>query len=135
MKLSLILILVTLNVFGQKETDGKDAIKMLLTSSSSFSNYETVKINKIDFDLVLQDKDTIYLQTIDKEFVIDAGIHVGTKFSELPLTIKQIFTKERGWGYYYTLPSGWSIGFCEGNTCTNDYPNESSEIKWIFKRK
>ena len=135
MKLKLILILFTLNVFGQKPAKLKIADKRILVSSGQLSKFETVKINNIDFDLVAENKDTIYLATNEPKFIVKEGYNVGTKFSELPAMIKQNLTTESGWGYFYTLPSGWSIGFCEGKSCTDNYPNENSKIKWIFKRK
>lgn len=135
MKLNLILILFTLNFFGQKPAKLKIVDKRILVSSGQLSKYETVKINNIDFNLVVENKDTIYLSTNETKFIVKEGYNVGTKFSELPALIKQNLTKERGWGYFYTLPSGWSIGFCEGKSCTDNYPNENSKIKWLFKRK
>ncbi|MBQ0910021.1 hypothetical protein KBJ98_15015 [Flavobacterium sp. F-328] len=131
LKLILILLLPTINVFGQNTKIEKS----ILISSGYISKSKVVKINAVNFDLVLKNRDTVYLQTTESKFVTKEGISVGKKFSELPIKIKQGLTKENGWGYYYKLPSGWSIGFCEGNSCTESYPNENSKIKWMFKRK
>ncbi|WP_379963220.1 hypothetical protein [Epilithonimonas sp. UC225_85] len=127
MKANLILlILLSINIFGQKS---------ILISNGQISKSKIVKINSIDFDLILKNRDTIYLATTDSKFIIKEGLNVGSKISELPLEIKQNLTKENGWGYFYNLPSGWSIAFCEGISCTESYPTENSKIKWIFKRK
>jgi hypothetical protein len=134
MKLILILVLFTLNVFGQKSKT-ENSENRILVSSGQLSKYETIKMNNINFELVLKNKDTIYLATSETRFKTREGYSVGTKFSDLPLMIKQNLRKENGWGYYYTLPSGWSIAFCEGNSCTNEYPSENSLVKRIFKRK
>ncbi len=134
MKLKLIVLLFTLNVFGQKSIT-ENSENRILVSSGQISKFETIKMNNINFELVLKNKDTIYLGTSETKFKTKEGYTVGTKFSDLPLTIKHNLKKENGWGYYYTLPSGWSIAFCEGNSCTNDYPSENSFVKWIFKRK
>jgi len=131
MKLKLILLLLTINVFGQNAKTEKS----ILISSGQISKSKAVKIKSVNFDLVLKNRDTVYIQTTESKFVTDEGISVGKKFSELPTEIKQSLTKENGWGYFYKLPSGWSIGFCEGNSCTGSYPKEDSKIKWIFKRK
>ena len=109
--------------------------KMTLVSSGQMSPSTTVKIDGSDFDLVTSDNDTIYLGTNDKRFQTPEGYKVGTKLSELLNNIKDSLTKEPGWGYYYKLPSGWSLGFCEGNSCTDKYPENSSKVKWIFKRR
>jgi hypothetical protein len=135
MKINLILILFTLNIFAQKSDKLKIIDKRILVSSGQLSKYEKVKINNIDFKLVVENKDTIYLSTNEVKFIVKEGYNVGTKFSELPLLIKENLNVENGWGYFYTLPSGWSIGFCEGKSCTDNYPKEDSKIAWIFKRK
>ncbi len=135
MKFNLILLLLAINVFGQNDTIEKKPGKMILISSGQISKAEAVKINAVNFDLVLKNRDTIYLETSDNKFVTKEGIRVGKKLSELPLNIRQSLTEEYGWGYFYTLPSGWSIGFCEGKSCTESYPKDDSKIKWIFKRK
>ena len=109
--------------------------KMTLVSSGQMSPYTTIKIDGCNFDLVQQGNDTIYLATNDKKFQTSEGYTVGTKFSELPNDIQSGLTKELGWGYYYKLPSGWTLGFCEGSSCTNNYPKKSSKVKLIFKRQ
>ena len=131
MKLYLIILFLTINTFGQNSEAGK----MILISSGQISKAKTVKINAINFDIVLKETDTIYLQTTESKFVTKEGISVGKKLSELPFYVTESLTKENGWGYFYTLPSGWSIAFCEEEDCTGKYPNEDSKIKWIFKRK
>jgi len=131
MKFNLILILLTLNSFGQSSINGK----IMLISSGQMERTFEVKIKNIIFDYVLKNRDTTYIQTTETKFITKEGYHVGNKFSELPSLIKQSLTKENGWGYFYTLPSGWSIAFCEGEDCTGKFPNEDSKIKWIFKRK
>lgn len=133
MKTTLILLtsFFTIIALGQNESG-----KFMLITSGQLSKYETVKINDINFDLVQNNNhDTIYLQTMESKFVTKEGIRVGTKVSELPISIQQNLIKEIGWGYYYKLASGWSIGFCEGSTCTNSYPTADSKIRWIFRRR
>lgn len=109
--------------------------KMTLVSSGQMSPYTTIKIDGCNFDLVTSGNDTVYLATSDKRFQTPEGYNVETKFSELPKNIQSELTKEPGWGYYYKLSSGWTLGFCEGNSCTNSYPKANSKVKWIFKRQ
>ena len=109
--------------------------KMTLVSSGQMSPYTTIKIHGCEFDLVTRDDDTIYLATNDRKFQTIEGYKVGTKFSELPKDAQAELIEEPGWGYYFKLPSGWTLGFCEGNSCTDNYPQNSSKVKWIFKRK
>jgi len=109
--------------------------KMTLVSSGQMSPYTTIKIDGCNFDLVTRDNDTVYLATNEIKFLTPEGYKVGTKFSELPKDIRDELTKESGWGYYYKLPSGWTLGFCEGNSCTDNYPQNSSKVKWVFKRQ
>ncbi len=109
--------------------------KMILVSSGQISPSTTIKIDGCDFDLVTSDNDTTYLATNDKKFQTPEGYKVGTKLSELPKDIQLDLTKEPGWGYYYKLTSGWTLGFCEGNSCTDNYLKTNSKVKWIFKRQ
>lgn len=110
--------------------------RQILISSGQFEPYETIKINNIDFDLVVNETaDTIYLGTKDTNFTTADGFTVGAKFGELSNDLKKEISKENGWGYYVTLNSGWSLGFCEGSSCTDNYPADSSRVKWIFRRK
>lgn len=121
----------TTTLLGQNQSG-----KIILISSGQLSKSEAIKINDVNFDLVMNNNhDTIYLQTMEPKFVTKEGIRVGTKVSELPISIQQNLIKYPGWGYIYKLASGWSIGFCEGKTCTDSYPKADSKIKWIFKRR
>jgi hypothetical protein len=108
--------------------------KMIQVSSGQTSPYETTKINGCNFDLITKDKDTIYLVTRDENFLTPEGYKIGTKFEKLPKHIRSRLTKEPGWGYYYKLASGWTLGFCEGISCTDKYPKNDSKVKWIFRR-
>ena len=108
---------------------------MTLVSSGQMSPYTTIKIDGCDFELVTNDNDTIYLATNDEKFQTPEGYKVGTSFTKLPKEIQNELTKEPGWGYYYKLSSGWTLGFCEGNSCTDKYPENGSKVKWIFKRQ
>lgn len=110
--------------------------KMILVSSGQTSPATIVNIDGCEFDLVKNNNnDTIYLATNDKKFQTPEGYNVGTKLSDLPKDTQHYLTKEPGWGYYYILPSGWTLGFCEGNSCTDNFPKVDSKVKWIFKRK
>ena len=109
--------------------------KMILVSSGQMSPYTTIQIDGSNFDLVINDNDTTYLATRDRKFQTPEGYKVGTRFLELPSDLRNDLTKEPGWGYYYKLPSGWTLAFCEGNSCTDKYPENSSKVKWIFKRR
>ena len=108
--------------------------KMTLISSGQLTPYTNIKINDCNFDFVTSDSDTIYLATKDKRFQTPEGYKVGSRLLELPKAIQSELIKEPGWGYYYKLPSGWTLGFCEGSSCTDNYPQKSSKVKWIFKR-
>ncbi|RVT77565.1 hypothetical protein EOD40_07110 [Flavobacterium sufflavum] len=133
MKTTLVLLTTFFStiIFGQNQSG-----KIILISSGQLSEYETVTINDINFDLVMNSiHDTIYIQTMEPKFVTKEGYHVGKQFTELPITIQQNLIRYPGWGYFYKLASGWSIAFFEGKTRTDSYPNANSKIKLIFKRK
>lgn len=126
---------IFLTVFAATSSFGQSNNKMILVSSGQVSPCTTIKIGGCNFDLVSKDNDTIYLTTNDKKFQTPEGYKVGVTFSELPQNIQNTLAKEPGWGYYYKLSSGWALGFCEGNSCTDNYPKSDSKVKWIFKRQ
>jgi hypothetical protein len=109
--------------------------KMTMTSSGQVSPSSKLILNGIAFDVVLRDKDTTYTATTQKNFITPEGFSVGMQFSELPQEMRNNLIKEPGWAYYYKLQSNWCLGFCEGVSCTDNYPNSDSKIKWIFKRR
>lgn len=126
-------LFIFLIAFAATQSFGQS--KGILVSSGQMSLCTTIKIDECNFDLVANDNDTLYLTTNDKKFQTPEGYKVGVKFSELPQNIQSKLTKEPGWGYYYKLSSGWTLGFCEGNSCTDNYPKSDSKVKWIFKRQ
>lgn len=108
--------------------------KMTLVSSGQIAPSTAIKIGGCKFDLVMSNNDTAYLATMDRKFQTPKGYRVGTNFSELSKDAQENLIKELGWGFYYKLPSGWALGFCEGKSCTENLPTNSSRVRWIFKR-
>ena len=106
-----------------------------LVSAGSSLPSKTVNIDGINFTLVKQNEDTIYLSTTSNQFLTPEGYGVGMRFRQLNQNLKKRLQKEPGWGYYAKLNSGWNIAFCVGNSCTDHYPVDTSTIDWIFKRK
>jgi len=41
---------------------------------------------------------------------------------------------ERGWGFYYHLPSGWNAAFTVIHTMTDTLPSDDARIRFFFKR-
>jgi hypothetical protein len=118
-------------------TKTKDGVivKQTLVSAGKFSPSTRVKFGGSYFDLVIEKNDSIYMATSDSLFLTHDKFHVGMTWEEIPSTLRKKLQKETGWGYYIKLPSGWNLGFCEGVSCTDTAPMDSSEVKWIFKRK
>jgi hypothetical protein len=118
-------------------TKTKDGLmmKQILVSAGQFSPAKEIKINGHTFDLVLQENDTTYLSTADTLFLTPEKYHAGMTLSQISTKVRAKMTKEPGWGYFISLPSGWKLGFCEGTSCTDSEPMQDSKVKWIFKRK
>lgn len=92
-------------------------------------------INDIVFQFQLtENMDLSSLSTRDERFITKEGYHVGTKWNDLTKKIQDSIYKLPGYGYIIELDSGWNLGFCEGNSCTDNFPNNFSEVKWISKR-
>lgn len=125
---------VELNQDQLTTTEEGVMMKRVLVSASQSMQGKEIKIGGHTFDLVLEEKDTLYLATSDNGFLTPEKLHSGMLFSEIPANLKKNLQKEAGWGYYIQLPSGWNIGFCEGASCTDTEPVDSSKVKWVFKR-
>jgi len=109
--------------------------KLLMINSATLEPSIEVLINGIDFSIVENEtKEIIYWSTNDKEFSTPEGYSVGMNWSKIPQKLKNKTEKMNGWGYFIRLNSGWQLGFCEGSSCTETYPNNTSKVKWIFKR-
>jgi hypothetical protein len=106
----------------------------ILISSGQFSSYQTIFLNNVEFQFVGSKSDTQYLSTRSKQFLTPEGYSVGMSLDGVNKTLQKDIVKEHGWGYYIQLESGWNLGFCEGNSCTDNSLQDSSTIDWIFKR-
>jgi hypothetical protein len=126
---------VKLNEDQLTQTEEGVMMKQVLVSAGQTMQGKEIKRGGIKFDLVLEKKDTLYLSTSDNRFLTPENYRSGMLFSEIPAALKKKLEKETGWGYYIALPSGWNLGFCEGASCTDAEPVDSSKVKWIFRRK
>lgn len=109
--------------------------KMLMTNSGNIEPSLDVKLYGCDFTVVLNNSgDTTHWSTNDNNFTTPEGFKVGTKWTDLSPELQNSVNKMLGWGYYINLRSGWQLGFCEGESCTDSEPKEGSIVKWIFKR-
>lgn len=125
---------------NQKNDDNKSEDKSLkkkfvLISSGQMSEAKLSVIHNCEFELVIRNNDTIYLATKDSNYITPEKYKVGTSLSQLPTKLQESIQKENGWGYYILLNSEWNLGFCEGISCTEKPLTNSSEVKWIFRRK
>lgn len=122
--------------FGQKSYDPFAEMEVVMVSSGEMHPSSRYTWNEAQFNVVVNEKqDTIYLQTMDPTFHTAEGYHVNTLYRDLSQEDQKKLQKMAGWGYYIELKSGWQLGFCEGESCTDSRPNGSSTVKWIFKRQ
>jgi hypothetical protein len=112
-----------------------DQGKLVLESSGQISPSTRIVRNECEFDVVLRNGDTVYLQTNDTHFVTPEGYAVGVAWKDLKPEDQLKLVKMTGWGYFIVLDSGWSIAFCEGQSCTDQAPANDSLIRWIFRGK
>ena len=111
------------------------SIKLMVISSAQTSPYTETIYSGSKFQVVIQDKDTIFMSTRDTTFKTPEGYGVGGHFGSLPKSLKKAVRKEPGFIYWVSLKSGWRLGFCEGSSCTDHVPFDSSKIDFIYKRK
>ena len=125
----------TLNCYSQEETEFHIDMEVTMVSSGQISPSKKITFENCVFDLVLnQQNDTVYLQTRDASFKTLEGYHVGTDWNSIHNEHRSNLEKMPGWGYYIELDSGWNLGFCEGQSCTDSAPTQGSVVKWIFRR-
>ena len=111
------------------------SIKLMQIASGQISPYSETIYGGSKFQVVIQDKDTIFMYTRDTSFKTPEGYGVGGHFGSLPKSLKKAVLKEPGFIYWVSLKSGWRLGFCEGSSCTDHVPFDSSKIDFIYKRK
>jgi hypothetical protein len=95
---------------------------------------QEMKVDNIHLNFCLNKQgDTVKIWTNDQNFITSEGFKLGTTWKELPVILQENVNKLSGWGYYVNLDSGWMLGFCEGTTCTDNPPVDTSKVKWIEK--
>jgi hypothetical protein len=143
MQTFIIIIGLILTTFSCKpnnyQNNGKRAMlipsNLIQTSSGQLQPYEELIINHVVFQLVLKGKDTSFISTRDQNFITPEGYKIGIEWSQISMQLRNRLITEPGFAYYIELPSGWKVGFCEGLSCTDGLPTDTSDIKFIFKRK
>ena len=144
MKLSLIylFLLATFLSYGQKEdvqnksaeqSDSDFSETMILMSSSEILPAKEVIENGIKFYVYYNNNNCIIKLTTDANFVTPEGYKVGDEYRVILEKDIIAMEKKPGFGYLINLKSGWQLVFCEGNTCTDNFPQKHSKIKWIMK--
>lgn len=110
-------------------------LKLIQSASGQVSPYEEIEIGGSEFQLVRRDGDTLFLSTRDSHFKTPEGYGVGTSFRVLPENLRKQVSKEPGFSYAVNLKSGWVLGFCEGSSCTDKEPVDTSKVDMVYKRK
>lgn len=132
--LSLVLF-IGINAFSQESFDPFSEMEVVMVSSGQLYPSNKHIVDQIEFNVVLdENQDTLYVQTMDPNFKTPEGYHVNITLKDLASSDIKNLKKMNGWGYYIELKSGWQLGFCEGETCTDHKPDENATVKWIFKR-
>lgn len=119
---------------GKLEKDSGEKIG-IMTSSASIEIAEEILVDNVKFNIVTNNNEVItFMETTDTNFVTPEGFRVGDLWGNIPQLLKDKVIKERGWRYYLILDSGWRLGFCEGETCTEEELTKTTKIQWIFKK-
>lgn len=118
-----------LSCHSQKE----QGIKLVIDAQKGYVIQE-ISVNNIKINYTLdKNGDTAKVWTKDFRFLTSEGFKVGTTWQELPSHLQKSIYKIPGWGYYINLNSGWTLVFCEGSSCTDTPPVNSSKVAWIEK--
>ena len=106
-----------------EKMDSLKTPKVSMTSSGSLEPSKDIILDRINFSIVQNKKgDTTFLATRDVNFKTPEGYSVGDQFKDISQLEKNRIHKDPGYGYLIKLNSGWQLGFCEGNSCTDNIP-------------
>lgn len=107
---------------------------LFVTSASSIEKTYLITIDGIEYEVALNKNGKIsYIQTIDPGFHTDS-LRIGSSLEETQSRADSELSTERGWGFYYHLPSGWNAVFTVGYTMTDSLPADDAGIRFFFKR-
>ena len=101
------------------------------------TGYEVNELNVggIRFNYALNSRqDTVKVWTTDAGFLTAERYKVGTKFKDIPKKLQARIVKVTGYGYALKLDSGWTLYFCEGESCTDEPISSNAEVKWIRRQ-
>ncbi|MGN2687785.1 hypothetical protein [Flavobacterium sp. GCM10027622] len=140
-KVLFLYVFISLSHFGCKTNTYPISEKTKLKNSNPIVNIQTgyeireMYSNSIKYQYELNRKsDTVSLRTYDKKFTTKEGYRVGTKWKDVAKKLTDSVYKLSGFGYYIELESGYNLLFCVGTTCTDNFPNENTEVVCIEKR-
>ncbi|MFT5778298.1 MAG: hypothetical protein ACI837_001254 [Crocinitomicaceae bacterium] len=121
--------------FAQDEFEYLQMKPRMLISSGQFASFTNIIYKNCEFELVKSTAgDSTYLSTSDVNFITPEGFKVGNTWGDIDENYRLELARMPGWAYYIELDSGWQLGFCEGQSCTDLAPINTSRIKWIFRR-
>ena len=79
------------------------------------------------------DGDTTKKWSFDSRFVTPEGYKVGMTWAMLPAELQKDVLRYPGWNFSVPLKNGWHLCFCEGPSCTDTLPSDTSKVQWIEK--
>jgi hypothetical protein len=89
---------------------GESCVWTAAASAQTWPSYEVV-VNGTTFTIGVDEKHSVrYVATSDPSFATAEGLHVGDAATEaLKAAPGRMVMRERGWGTFVVLPSGWSV--------------------------
>lgn len=106
----------------------------LLTSHSNFAPTYEITLNGILYTIAINDqKEIIYLDTIDPDFKTEEGFNMKTTFKEIFAKTNQV-KKEPDWAFYIPLKSGWNAAFKISRSESESKPQDNDTAICFFKR-
>ena len=108
--------------------------EMIMSSPSSLDTAYKIKRKDIEFNLAVDDKNTIkYIETNDPKFKTEEAVSVGDTYDYVSKLTDNKAYKISGWAYVLDMESGWSAAFVEGENATNEKLKPDSKVVFIYK--
>jgi hypothetical protein len=134
MKRLLLISIFSINLIACHSSNEK-GVKHKIDAQTGYVIQEMI-VSNININYTVNKQgDTAKIWTQDQNFLTSEGFKVGTTWKELPSELQKSVYKLPGWGYFVELKSGWRLGFCEGQTCTDKPPMGMSKVAWIERIK
>jgi hypothetical protein len=106
----------------------------LMTSPAQFSPAIFISVDSIGYILCVDHLDSVcQISVHDTSFVTPEGVKIDMPYYEASKFASQKTSCSAGWGWVMPLPSGWNAAFFVGDSGTDNFPDSTHPVGWLFR--